>query len=51
MNHPGIVAMKCAWADSKYYYLLFDYALNGDLLSYLKTNGRLLSPMVTYVSA
>jgi len=38
LKHHNIVAMKSAWADKKHYYLLFDYALNGDLLGFLKKN-------------
>jgi len=38
LKHSNITAMKSAWADSKYYYILLDYALNGDMLSFLKRN-------------
>jgi len=38
LKHHNIVAMKSAWADKKHYYLLFDYALHGDLLGFLKKN-------------
>jgi len=34
--------MKSAWADKEYYYLLFDYALNGDLTGFLKRHGKFL---------
>lgn len=36
MSHKLLVKMKSAWADKKYYYLLFDYALQGDFLHYLR---------------
>ena len=36
LKHENIAAMKSAWADSTYYYILLDYALNGDLLGFLK---------------
>ena len=42
LKHPGTVAMRSAWADSKFYYLLFDYALNGDLHTFLKQNSKLI---------
>ena len=38
-NH-NIVGMKCAWKDRNHYYLLFDYAMNGDLSKFLKSNGK-----------
>lgn len=36
LKHPSIVAMKSAWADKNHYYLVFDFALHGDLLTFLK---------------
>mmetsp|Transcript_42602 Transcript_42602/g.65333 ORF Transcript_42602/g.65333 Transcript_42602/m.65333 type:complete len:122 (-) Transcript_42602:1623-1988(-) len=38
---PNIAHMKSAWADKQYYYMLFDYALNGDLTGFLKKKGPL----------
>jgi hypothetical protein len=30
--------MKAAWGEKEYLYLLFDYALNGDLSTFIKQN-------------
>jgi hypothetical protein len=40
IKSSNIIGMKSAWADKQYYYFLFDYALNGDLSSFLKKNGK-----------
>ena len=40
MSHKLLVKMKSAWADKKYYYLLFDYALQGDFLHYLRWTSK-----------
>lgn len=40
LKHTNIAQLKCAWADSKFYYLLIDYAINGDLLNFLKAKGK-----------
>ena len=32
--------MKAAWTDRDYFYLLLDYAVAGDLLTFLKKNGK-----------
>jgi serine/threonine protein kinase len=31
LKHKRIVNLKSAWADKKYFYMIFNYALNGDL--------------------
>jgi len=36
LKHPSIVSMKEAWTDKTFIYLILDYALNGDLLSFMK---------------
>ena len=51
LKHYNIVGMKSAWADKNYYYLLFDYAINGDLTNYLNREGRLNLNMGTYLAA
>ena len=43
LKHPSIVSMKAAWADKNHYYLVFDFALHGDLLGFLKKH-HILSP-------
>lgn len=45
LKHENIAAMKSAWADSTYYYILLDYALNGDLLGFLKRNRKSKYPI------
>jgi len=40
LKHKGILNMKAAWADKNYYYLLIDYAINGDLSQFLMSKGR-----------
>jgi len=41
LKHPSIVGMKSAWADSTYVYMVLDYALSGDLLNFLKKQGKI----------
>jgi serine/threonine protein kinase len=36
LKHSSIVGMKAAWADKNHYYLVFDFALHGDLHCFLK---------------
>jgi serine/threonine protein kinase len=36
LKHQNIVNLKAAWADKSNYYLLYDLALNGDLMSFIK---------------
>ena len=40
LKNSGIVGMKSAWADKTYYYILLDYAINGDLTHFLNVNGK-----------
>jgi len=40
LKHKSIIAMKSAWVDKSYLYILLDYALNGDLLGFLKTKRK-----------
>ena len=44
LSHQGIVPMKVAWADKKFYYLLFEYAVHGDLLTFVKKNCKCIFP-------
>lgn len=37
LKHYGIINMKAAWADPNYFYLLFDYAINGDYSQFLRS--------------
>ena len=39
-KQSNIVNMKSAWADKQHYYMLFEYALNGDLTAFMKKYGR-----------
>ena len=40
LKNETVVGMKSAWADKEYYYMLFDYAINGDLTRYLRKQGK-----------
>lgn len=40
LKHKSIVGMRAAWVDKTYLYLLLDYALNGDLHSFLKKRSK-----------
>lgn len=51
LKHPGIIEMKSAWMEQGNYYLLFDYALNGDLSGFLREQGELDFSMAQYFSA
>lgn len=51
LKHKSIVRMRSAWAESGYLYLLYDFALNGDMSSFLRANGPLSFNMVQYFAA
>jgi hypothetical protein len=36
ISYPGIIKMRAAWIESESYNFVFDYALNGDLSSFLR---------------
>ena len=38
IKHKNIINMKAAWGEKEYLYLLFDYALNGDLSTFIRQN-------------
>lgn len=40
LKHENVLNMKAAWSDKENYYLLFDYAVNGDLSKFLEKIGR-----------
>ena len=40
LKNSGIMNMKAAWVDPSYYYLLFDYAINGDYSHFLRSQGK-----------
>lgn len=42
LKHKNIVNMKAAWADRTNLYLLYDLALNGDLMCFLRKNCKFL---------
>ena len=44
LRHENILKMNAAWTDEgqkENYYILFDYAVNGDLTSFLAKHGPL----------
>lgn len=41
LKHKSIVRMRSAWAEKDYLYLLYDFALNGDLSTFLRANAPL----------
>jgi hypothetical protein len=43
--------MKAAWADKNHYYLVFDFALHGDLLCFLKKHQIISTKLAEYFSA
>ena len=51
LKHQSIVAMKAAWADKNHYYLVFDFALHGDLLGFLNKHSIISTPLAKYFSA
>jgi hypothetical protein len=40
LKHKSITGMKAAWVDKTYLYILLDYAINGDLHTYLKVHSK-----------
>ena len=46
LKHDNVLNMKAAWSDKENYYMLFDYAVNGDLSKFLEKYGP-LSPEMT----
>ncbi len=46
LKHDNVLNMKAAWSDKENYYMLFDYAVNGDLSKFLEKHGP-LSPEMT----
>jgi serine/threonine protein kinase len=36
LKHPGIVQMKSAWSENGYFYILQEFALNGDLSDFIR---------------
>lgn len=51
LKNSNIIGMRSAWNDTKNYYFLFDYALNGDLSSFLKKNGVIENSIAQFFSA
>jgi len=51
LNHENVMHLKAAWTDKKHYYMLFDYALNGDLTNFLARHGALSIEMTRFMSA
>jgi len=51
LKHASIVPMKAAWADKNHYYLVFDFALHGDLLGFLKQQQVISYKLAKYFSA
>lgn len=51
LKHKSIVKMRTAWAEKEYFYLLYDYALNGDLSSFMRANAPLKFETAQYFAA
>ena len=45
LKHKSIVRMRSAWAEGEYLYLLYDFALNGDMSSFLRSYAPLGLPL------
>ncbi|EAY03698.1 CAMK family protein kinase [Trichomonas vaginalis G3] len=45
MNHPMINELYDLYEDEKYHYLIMEYSPNGDLLSFINKNGKLIEPI------
>lgn len=43
--------MRTAWAEKEYLYLLYDYALNGDLSSFIKAQAPFKFETAQYFAA
>lgn len=48
LRHKSIVRMRSAWAEGEYLYLLYDFALNGDMSSFLRSNAPLSFQLSQY---
>lgn len=51
LNHENVMFLKAAWTDKSHYYMLFEYALNGDLSNFLAKHGALSTEMTRFMSA
>ena len=54
LRHENILKMNAAWTDEgqkENYYILFDYAVNGDLTSFLAKHGPLSLEMTKFLAA
>lgn len=51
LRHKSIVRMRSAWGEKDYLYLLYDFALNGDLSSFLRANAPLKFDTAQYFAA
>jgi len=51
LQHKSIVRMRSAWAEKDYLYLLYDFALNGDLSTFLRANAPLKFDTAQYFAA
>lgn len=51
LKHKSVVRMRSAWAESGYLYLLYDFALNGDMSSFLRANAPLSFELAQYFAA
>lgn len=51
LQHKSIVKMRTAWAEKEYLYMLYDYALNGDMSSFLRANAPLKLETAKYYAA
>ena len=51
LRHDNILKMNAAWVDAENYYILFDYAVNGDLTNFLQQHGPLSVKMTQFLAA
>lgn len=51
LRHKSIVRMRSAWAEGEYLYLLYDFALNGDMSAFLRANAPLSFQLSQYFAA
>lgn len=45
MNHPMINELFAVYEDENYHYLVMEYSPNGDLLTFINKNGKLIEPI------
>ena len=51
LKHSGIIQMKSAWSENGYFYILLEFAINGDLSDFIKANDKLDFKVAQYFAA